>query len=162
MSWCLKGLACSNFVVSISGCDLKHTITHTVYMFDFAPSAVLSTRQKEIEKTMGNYNAVYTLLWKLDEEGFFRVINENTLQSRKRFSFLNKYILMVFLCPSWMILQSLSMHTAVNDTFYNPSKSSQNCSWLTHTARLRALKRVRGDDQTLQGSLRNLQYPGLV
>jgi hypothetical protein len=93
MSWCLKGLGCSNFVVSISGCDLKHT----VYVFDLAHSAVLSTRQNEIEKTMGYYNAVYTLLWKLDEDGIFRVINENTLQSRKRFSFLNKYILMVFL-----------------------------------------------------------------
>ncbi len=66
-------------------------------MFDLAHSAVLSTRQNEIEKTMGNYNAVYTLLWNLDEDGIFRVINENTLQSRKRFSFLNKYILMVCL-----------------------------------------------------------------
>ena len=46
---------------------------------------------------MGNYNAVYTLLWKRGEDGIFRVVDEYTLQSRKRFLLLNKYALMVFL-----------------------------------------------------------------
>jgi hypothetical protein len=52
------------------------------------------------------------------------------------------------------------MHTAVNGTFYSPSKSSQNCSCLTHTALLRALKCVRGDDKTFAGESAKLAIPG--
>jgi len=55
------------------------------------PRATLPTRESEIIEeeerieTMGNYNAVYTLLWKRGEDGIFRVVDEYTLQSRKRF-----------------------------------------------------------------------------
>ena len=69
---------------------------HIVYVFDLA-SATLSTRESELESILAQYNAVYTLLWKRGEDGIFRVVDEYTLQSRKRFLFLNKYALMVFL-----------------------------------------------------------------
>ena len=55
------------------------------------PRATLPTRESEISEeeerieTMGNYNAVYTLLWKRGEDGVFRVVDEYTLHSRKRF-----------------------------------------------------------------------------
>jgi len=73
----------------------------------------LAARNAIIEDTMANYNAVYTMIWKTGKDGLFYATDEYTLQSRKRFSFLNHYILMVLLCPSWMIFQSFSMHTAV-------------------------------------------------
>ena len=63
---------------------------HIVYVFDVA-SATLSTRESELESILAQYNAVYTLLWKRGEDGIFRVVDEYTLQSRKRFLFLNKY-----------------------------------------------------------------------
>ena len=64
-----------------SGSDL---LKHTVNVFDFA-SATLSTRESELESILAQYNAVYTLLWKRGEDGIFRVVDEYSLQSRKRF-----------------------------------------------------------------------------
>ena len=60
-------------------------------------SSALALREKEMENTMAQFNAVYTLLWKKGEDGDFRVVEEYTLASRKRFSFLKKYVLLVFL-----------------------------------------------------------------
>ena len=62
----------------------------------FRPRAALSARQVEIEKTMGKYNAVYTLLWKKSEDGAFRVIDEYTLEKRRRFLFMNNYVIIFF------------------------------------------------------------------
>jgi hypothetical protein len=45
---------------------------------------------------MGKYNAVYTLLWKKSEDGTFRVIDEYTLEKRRRFLFLNNCVLIVW------------------------------------------------------------------
>ena len=70
-----------------SGADLlKHCLCARC-----VPRATLPTRESEISEeeerieTMGNYNAVYTLLWKRGEDGVFRVVDEYTLHSRKRF-----------------------------------------------------------------------------
>ena len=41
--------------------------------------------KKELEDTMGQNNAIYTILWKKDEkDGMFRVADEYTLESRKQ------------------------------------------------------------------------------
>jgi hypothetical protein len=48
------------------------------------PSGSLEVREKQLEETMAKYNAVYTLLWKKDADGFFRVVSEYTTQARKR------------------------------------------------------------------------------
>ena len=51
---------------------------------------------------MAKYNAVYTLLWKRGEDGFFRVVDDYTSQARKRFSFLNvNYAFLTFLVFLW-------------------------------------------------------------
>jgi hypothetical protein len=47
----------------------------------------------ELEQNMPKYGAVYTVLWKRGEDGFFRVADEYTLKERRRFSFLNNYVL---------------------------------------------------------------------
>jgi hypothetical protein len=64
-----------------SGSDLlKHTVNVVVVASD-----ALSTRESDLESILAQYNAVYTLLWKRGEDGIFRVVDEYTLQSRKRF-----------------------------------------------------------------------------
>jgi hypothetical protein len=47
----------------------------------------------ELEQNMPKYGAVYAVLWKRGEDGFFRVADEYTLKERRRFLFLNNYIL---------------------------------------------------------------------
>ena len=73
----------------------------------------LAARNAIIEDTMANYNAVYTMTWKMGKDGLFYATDEYTLQSRKRFSFPNHYVLMVLFCPSRMIFQSFLMHSAL-------------------------------------------------
>ena len=41
-------------------------------------------RQDEIEKCMEQYDAVYTILWKKEGDGPFRVAGEYTIESRRR------------------------------------------------------------------------------
>jgi hypothetical protein len=57
------------------------------------PSAAIELREMELEQNMPKYGAVYTVLWKRGEDGFFRVADEYTLKERRRFSFLNNYVL---------------------------------------------------------------------
>ena len=47
------------YVVSISGCDLKHT----VYVFDLAHSAALAIREAALEKAMAKYNGIRVFVW---------------------------------------------------------------------------------------------------
>ena len=63
------------------------------------PSGSIEMREKQLEETMAKYNAVYTLLWKKDADGFFRVVNEYTTQARKRSHSSTKYTWIVFLWP---------------------------------------------------------------
>ena len=92
------------------------------------PSGSIEMREKQLEETMAKYNAVYTLLWKKDADGFFRVVNEYTTQARKR-SHSSTNILASSFCVLIMTFDSFPMHTALR----------------------RTLKELRGDDKTFAG-----------
>ncbi len=78
------------FLSSFPSLTLLETYCLSVRVFF---SAAIELREMELEQNMPKYGAVYTILWKRGEDGFFRVADEYTLKERRRFSFLNNYVL---------------------------------------------------------------------
>jgi hypothetical protein len=103
---------------------------------------------------MGNYYAVYTLLWKRGEDAIFRVVDEYTLQSRRRFLFLQQVCIFQQICFNGLliaIMDDISIISEAHITGESLSQSPNKRSCLTCTALLRALRELQGDDKTFAG-----------
>ena len=93
------------------------------------PSGSLEVREKQLEETMAQYNAVYTLLWKKDADGFFRVVNEYTTQARKRSHSSTSILGSSFLWPYYDIWFISDAHGTSQD-FERIARRRQDLCWV--------------------------------